>query len=1103
MLSKVTIYIGSPIEYDSEKLAFQAILDRLISMNTEALLIANVNLNKTQVDFIVAFEKTSYIIEVKGTRQIIKGGVNGTWSQKTSATVWTPIRNFYEQAMKAGYVVRDQLSQFLRRQVPYTHTQLLFAPGLNPASRIPATDFKVTTLSITGLPAFNTTVEEYGCTIQEWRSFLAADHIQAVTTPAAALSPQLHQYEQLLKNCNRSLIETWKDDIKTFVPVACTYTDNTISLSGIIEMATAEKNLLIAGPSGCSKTLMAKWLATQLAARDHVTLYLEAKYFNSLLGPLLDEEIKLLGAPSAAVFFDACKKLEKTIIIVVDGYNESSREKQKRIDRCLLALCIRYSASTIIVSQDHQAGSSALNLELITVPVPDLETKMQIAAGYSTPEASKKLGSLLSTATSGLEAMIIGNMGTYNLTGKSRFSLFDYYVRQKLGPAATEGTKTLSRIAQYLADRVSFVLSIREFEGLTEELDIEPGMVDLLIRKRLLARYFDKLSFGHELFLHAYTADNIIRRAGRDPEILITALGMPINRSSRMFLVGAIDDDDVLVKVLENITDSQLIAEIYLGEGGEAARQWSANQYTDIFKKLKSEVQHLEFVISYEGFSKVSMLEGSMNKWRSSEMAFIHAIPELLLHGHFFQEVFHVARFADATLDKEFTRLYPEAKEKKIAIRSDLFSAVYCPFSDRRCGLSHIVTTLNSGLISLRMQNEAVPVNVAAFINLETWSNGTLYTALTLGRFNDGLIPLYPVIYHCLTEKWKFLPYHLKIELLEGAGYFWPKEEERLLLIDAINELMVNRNPMMNTYLFDTLGRLGAFENEEEDERKNVDHRLQQILADEENPENWSEAVGIFNAHFDHPYSGAYGNAIYELSETERKKFMIMVVRGINDGMFTTSAIVSLAKFNDPAVSVYLQRFISEPPVEKSVMPQDDLAAYVLVHCVLAQFGALIDSGVGRYPTLRDNALSAVAIIHYWINRTDLTSAEIKAKCEEPWTYLEGSAANHTMDILYQSFAALRNHDIEYNLKTAPVMIHDEFPERVAAVCRYSIRNGSDLCPLYQRDKKEAVLTHAINFLGAVGSLFDIPLLKKLADHSEFGHSAISAVKKLQEKALT
>ena len=57
MPSKVTIYTGSPIEYDSERLALQAILTLVESMNQEAFLIANVNIGHTQVDLILAFEK--------------------------------------------------------------------------------------------------------------------------------------------------------------------------------------------------------------------------------------------------------------------------------------------------------------------------------------------------------------------------------------------------------------------------------------------------------------------------------------------------------------------------------------------------------------------------------------------------------------------------------------------------------------------------------------------------------------------------------------------------------------------------------------------------------------------------------------------------------------------------------------------------------------------------------------------------------------------------------------------------------------------------------------------------------------------------------------
>lgn len=1102
MPSKVAIYTGSPIEYESERLAFEAIFKLVGSIDRESLLIANVNIGQTQVDLIVAFDKTCYVFEVKGTQREIKGDVNGLWSQKTSVTTWAPIRNYYDQAMKAGYVMRDQLSHFLGRQVPYARAQLLFAPGLHPESRIPASDYKVNIVSLATLAPFRNIEEQNGCTIKEWKNFLAAHHIQPVTVPGAALSPKLYQYEQLLASYNRSLIETYQDDTRKFVPVTCTFNNEKITQQEMAKIAASNKNLLLAGPSGCSKTLIAKWLAIQLAKESHTPIYLEAKYFGLLLRPVLDEEIKLLGAPSAAIFFDACKKLEKPITLIVDGYNECSYEKQKRIDRCLLALCARYSANTIIVSQDHQAGSSALNLELIAVQAPDLEIKKQIAAKFFSLENSKKLEPLLLTATSGLEAMIIGDMNVYNPSSKSKFSLFDYYVRKKLDTASAEGTKTLSQIAHYLSNRISFVLTIRELEEIIEELDVSTVIIDILVREKLLTKYFDKFSFGHELFLHAYTAADIVKRLGHDPHSLSSALTMPINRNRQIFLLGAINDEAVLASVLEKISDPQLIVELYLGEGGESARHWTTARFISIFKNLETEVQQLQFTIRQDGFSNVVMIEETKYKWSQSEMAFIYAIPELLLHGHYFEEVFQVARFADKTLEKEFVRLLPEAKEKKISIRSDLFAAIYCPFSNRGCGLSGIISTLHSGFVSLRMQNEFVSCNVTSVIGIESWSNGTLYTALTLGRFNEGILPLYPIILHCLIQEWKFLPYHLKIELLEGAGSFWRLENERLQLIDAIHGIMDNNNPMMNTNAFDVLGRLGAFENEEAEEQKIVNDRLQKILSDKENPESWSIAVGLFYAHFDHPYSGAYSNAIYELPESERKDFMIMVVRGIDDNLFTTSAILSLARFNDPGVAKYLKRWIYEPPDENSSMPQGALAVYLLVHCILGQFGSSIDVGIGTFSTVRDNALSAVGFICYWINRPDLKRPEIKTNCEKAWSYLELDALNLATDILYQSFAALRNHDIEHNLKSAPVMIHDVFPDRVAAICRHAIRHIEDQHPLYHWHKKDAVITHAITFLEAFGNSMDIPLLKQMAEHSEFGSHAISAIKKLQEKNL-
>lgn len=157
MTSHIEIYIGVPMEYDSERLAFKAIVAMVTAMNKDAIIIANVHIGQTQVDLIVAFEKNTHVIEVKKATTPITGGATGIWSQKTSTASWAPIRNYYDQAMKAGYAVKDKLSDFFGRKIHYPRAMLLFAPQLHPASHIPPTDFKVAMVSLNMLTQLDNT----------------------------------------------------------------------------------------------------------------------------------------------------------------------------------------------------------------------------------------------------------------------------------------------------------------------------------------------------------------------------------------------------------------------------------------------------------------------------------------------------------------------------------------------------------------------------------------------------------------------------------------------------------------------------------------------------------------------------------------------------------------------------------------------------------------------------------------------------------------------------------------------------------------------------------------------------------------------------------
>lgn len=81
-VGNIEIFIGSPIEYDSERIAFQHILKLIHEINVDAVIIANANMDKVQVDLIVAFENTAFVFEVKGCHTPLRGDVNGLWARK-------------------------------------------------------------------------------------------------------------------------------------------------------------------------------------------------------------------------------------------------------------------------------------------------------------------------------------------------------------------------------------------------------------------------------------------------------------------------------------------------------------------------------------------------------------------------------------------------------------------------------------------------------------------------------------------------------------------------------------------------------------------------------------------------------------------------------------------------------------------------------------------------------------------------------------------------------------------------------------------------------------------------------------------------------------
>lgn len=160
---------------------------------------------------------------------------------------------------------------------------------------------------------------------------------------------------------------------------------------------------------------------------------------------------------------------------------------------------------------------------------------------------------MIGTVGSGLEAKMVGQVGQQLPPDTSKYGLFDAYVRERLGSFASDGIRALSRVAGMMTQRISFGLSVRELDRLSDREGVSGALLRALQEANILDKRGDRVSFSHEMFLNVFAAEAIVRRAGDDPEAIVAALRLPQHLEMTPFVLGAIDDDSLRCQVLFDV----------------------------------------------------------------------------------------------------------------------------------------------------------------------------------------------------------------------------------------------------------------------------------------------------------------------------------------------------------------------------------------------------------------------------------------------------------------------------------------------------------------------------------------------------------------------
>lgn len=1088
----IELYVGTAIEHVSEREVLAALIEQLSSADSWAAIFANIHIGGRQLDFLVATDSLTLVVEVKQFSRRIRGKVNGLWQMQVSGSAWKNVRNPYLQALDAMHALKDHLRASHGANLGYPAACVVVAPKLPVGSDVPPSDFKVSIIGMDGLSAAAAKTSGLRLSREKWATFAQDLRLQRVQTMSAACDPKLLDQEALVTDYRAEFLRTYAPDIGSLKPDSYRVGNDEFDAGRVADCVAQDgEDLLILGPSGCGKTLLAKKIAIHSLGQGHVPIFLQAKYFAGRLGESIEREAVTLGAPSATSLIRAARAIGSPLVLVLDGYNECPATEQLVLTRSLAAAVRRFGARLVVSTQAEVARPDLIDARHVTVREPSKALKAAIAG----TSAGDRFDYLLDSVSSGLEADLVGRVGATLADGSSRFALFDAYTRQKLGDDASDGIRFLAAVAGRLVDRLSFSLSIRDFDRLAATERIPGDVLGRIVAAGLVLRRSDKVSFRHELIFAAFAAESVVRRTNRDVEEVLRALGAPKYRNARPLILGAYDDNELVVKVLAETTDADLLRAASEGDCGLAARNWTVARCEQMLEKLTSEAAAVGFSLQCGIWNGAGVCEHSACEWTPAELALMTTISYGVWRGSYLDQVLHAVGVMDQSLSRGFQLLKDEAREKKIALRSGLFADAYV--TSGKAGISHLLRCIFNGDRVFRASEREVTGKLRT-----KWEQprtpGQTYLLLSLVRFAEGREFVVPYILPLLGEQWKYQPYHLQLELLNFVQFARLADEKlRDQLIGALYALIPSVSPVLSGMVIEALEGLGALEEDVSRHIDTVRAELQQLLSGSIDAGKCGRAWSAYVCQFDHPYSSAYCEAMQELNADEMKRLLVMACRGADyTGMFVAPLIQELVKHNDRSVAPAIERWLELPAVE-SFIPQDSVSVFVWAHVALGMLGVPLPARDMHEDSHAKSAFNAFGELYYWIHRRDLEAEQLNHACAPALGILlrpdqfGAASALHMMTTMMMHDDGVRESVIR------------KFPCAMASVCRTALRlpnHQVGYFPHFVHDKI-AALRFSIDLIGSLGDMGDLPLLRSLSEDMDIGESAIKAIRLIEVRS--
>lgn len=1093
--SSIRICMGQPIENRSEYECLLAVHEVLMALNEWSYIFVNFHVEGRQIDLAVFTATTILVIEAKGYSLPVTGEINGPWLQH-GPFGGKKIRNAYNQALDGKYALRNAIQKVTNID-SYPNASVIIAPNIPKGSRLTIGDFKVHIGGLELVPTILQQASGANLTFVQCEKLAEQLGLEFILNKDAVLNRTVLDANRMYDIYTQSFLEFYESYTKKIINDKYNYSGEDISLKDVNNLVTkGDSGLIILGPSGCGKTLLTLSCAVSCIKAGYFPMVVAAKDFSNNFQNFLDKEMTLLHMNSAISIINSAKILGKRIIIFLDGYNECSEAVKIRLTRSLKAFSLRYDARIVMSSQCEPERADLLNLQKVIIGQPSEELKVAILKAENIDSTNENILRLLNVIHSGLEAYLIGKVAHLVPDGASRFVLFDMFAREKLKRYTSEGIRILSIFASVLISKARFSLSVREFDRLCDSQRLSSDLQNELYNSSLLKRRGDKISFEHELFFSSFIAEAVMREANGEIENIIRLLSSPRYSLSKVFILGAIEDNRLLNEVLECVKDKELITACARGECGSVAQTIVNEKVYNLLSMMVEETKGLVFEIHHNGWHGVKVDKLSLSPELEHFDLYIDAISSGLVSGNYFDYVMSACQYID-----EAIAIFCEknmVKKGDISLHHIVFSEAYV--MNCNSAFSKLISFIVSGGILFHYKTSGNFDQALYQAWRDSYTFGQYYFLLAISKFNIDTNKIISIIIS-LIEDSEIYPYHLQLELFYFCKYCRDVGESyHNWLIDVLERSLEKHSSTMNAIIVEAIRDIGGLDKEEDNYLGIIKAELEHVLSSD-GVESEQLAWLIYSNQFDHPFESSYWQEINDLDTSKQKLLFMKACRGANVSysFFLGTLINRLADFNDPSVCSVIIPWTSLPG-EDVFSPQVAIEVFVNAHEVLGRLGIPIPAYRGKPVTSTDDVLLACGELYYWINRSDVENPQESSHTLTARQILMKHARCSSIGVLQLTTSQFLSNN--GNRKS----LIDFYPLISLRVAREMIIAKEEQIFYFQhgfRDNITSVTIFSIQIIGKLGDETDLLLLNNLCDDEKLGTFAFDAIRKIESRLIS